>query len=579
MKVSPSWLNYLVERFRGSEFAFGTTIAVGLGIAAGLGAVAFRWLINSFQRLFFDGGAIILSFLGHYYVILVPVIGGIIIGLLIHFSGTSEAKGHGVPEVMEAVAVRGGRIRSRVAVVKIFASSICIGSGGSVGREGPIVQIGSTIGSILGQRLGLPAEWIKTLVACGAAGGISATFNAPIAGIFFAHEVILGRIFTRHFGFVVIASVIADVIAHAFLGNLQSFSVPNYALQTNWELGLYFLMGAACALVAIIFTRLLYKMEDIFDAVRLPGYLKPALGGIAVGFIGLYSPYLFGVGYDGVEQALLGKIGLITLAVLLVLKILATSFTLGSGGSGGVFAPSLFMGAMFGGAFGTLANRLFPSLVAPPGAFALVGMAAVFSAASRAPITAIIIVFEMTGNYAIILPLMMAVVISTFIAQRLSPESIYTLKLIRRGVDVHPQEEVDILEKISVSDVMTSSFPSVSPEMNLTELANMFAKSGHHGFPVVDKAGHLKGVVTVADLEAKMTSANKNLTAADIATTNLITAYPDESLHDVLHKLGDSEVGRIPVVDRKEPSKLVGVLRRHDFIRAYTKAQSQLPNR
>lgn len=568
------WLNQIYQRFRNSEFIFGTTLAVITGIATGLGAVAFRWLITSFQKLFFDGGATVLAFMGKYYVILLPAIGGIIIGLLIHFSGAKETKGHGVPEVMEAVAVKGGRIRNRVAAVKILASSICIGSGGSVGREGPIVQIGSTIGSILGQRLNLSADWIKTLVACGAAGGISATFNAPLAGIFFAHEVILGRIFTSHFGFVVISSVISDVVAHVFLGNTQSFGVPSYALQTNWELVLYFVLGVGCALVAVIFMRFLYKLEDIFDAVKIPGYLKPAIGGIAIGLIGLYYPYIFGVGYDGVEQALLGKISLITLAALLGLKIVATSLTLGSGGSGGVFAPSLFIGAMFGGIFGKLANNLMPGLVAPDGAFALVGMAAVFSAASRAPITAIIIVFEMTRDYAIMLPLMMAVVISTLIAQRLSRESIYTLKLLRRGVDVHPQEEIDILEKVNVADVMTRNFPTVSPETTVAELTNMLARSRHHGFPVVDKAGNLKGVVTVADIEARMTRVNQDLTAADIATKKLITAYPDESLHDVMHKLGDSEVGRIPVIDRKDPSKLIGVLRRHDFVRAYNKGQS-----
>ena len=569
------WLSNIAQRFRGSEFVFGTTLAVAIGIAAGLGAVAFRWLISSFQKLFFDGGATLLAFLGHYYIILLPAVGGIIVGLIIHFSGAGETKGHGVPEVMEAVALRGGRIRSRVAAVKIFVSSICIGSGGSAGREGPIVQIGSTVGSILGQRLGLSSEWMKTLVACGAAGGISATFNAPIAGIFFAHEVILGRIFTRHFGFVVISSVIADVIAHAFLGNLQSFSVPAYTLQTNWELVLYFVLGVACALIAVVFIRALYKTEDIFEALKIPEYVKPALGGLAVGLMGLYSTYLFGVGYDGVEQALLGKIGLVALAVLLVLKILATSFTLGSGGSGGIFAPSLFMGAMFGGVFGNLSHRLMPGIVAPEGAFALVGMAAVFSGAARAPITAIIIVFEMTRDYAIILPLMMAVVVSTFIAQRLSAESIYTLKLMRRGVDVHPQEEIDILEKVTVADVMTRNFPTVRPETTLAEITDLFATSRHHGFPVVDKTGKLRGMVTAADLEANMSSTSQNITVADIASTNLITAYPDESLHDVLHKPGSSEVGRIPVIDRKEPSKLVGVLRRHDIVRAYTKAQSR----
>ena len=571
------WLDATIQRFRNSEFASGATLAVTVGILAGLGSVAFRWLIGFFQRFFFDGGAEILGFMGQYHVILLPAFGGLLVGLLIHFTRANETRGHGVPEVMEAVSNAGGRIRTRVAIVKTLASSICIGSGGSVGREGPIVQIGSTVGSVLGQRLHLSQEWIKTLVACGAAGGISATFNAPIAGVFFAHEVILGRIFTRHFGFVVISSVVADVIAHSFLGNLQSFSVPSYSLHSPWELGLYFVLGITCALVAVAFINTLYKTEDIFEAAGMPEYLKPALGGIAIGLIGLYSPYLFGVGYDGVEQALLGQIGLITLVALLLLKIVATSFTLGSGGSGGIFAPSLFMGAMLGGAFGNIANRFLPGIVAPSGAYALVGMAAFFSSAARAPITAIIILFEMTRDYAIILPLMLAVVIGTLIAYRLSRDSIYTLKLRRRGISLHPQEEIDLLEKVNVEEVMTHNFPTVAPEMTLAQLADRFAKSKHHGFPVVDKQGNLKGIVTLADVEAKLSSKNLELTVADIATTQLITAYPDETLHDVVHRLGSNEVGRIPVVDRKAPSHLIGVLRRYDIVKAYAKAISKLP--
>ena len=571
------WLDATIQRFRNSEFASGATLAVTVGILAGLGSVAFRWLIGFFQNLFFDGGAEILGFMGQYHVILLPAFGGLLVGLLIHFTRANETRGHGVPEVMEAVSNAGGRIRTRVAIVKTLASSICIGSGGSVGREGPIVQIGSTVGSALGQHLHLSQEWIKTLVACGAAGGISATFNAPIAGVFFAHEVILGRIFTRHFGFVVISSVVADVIAHSFLGNLQSFSVPSYSLHSPWELGLYFVLGITCALVAVAFINTLYRTEDIFEAAGMPEYLKPALGGIAIGLIGLYSPYLFGVGYDGVEQALLGKIGLITLVALLLLKIVATSFTLGSGGSGGIFAPSLFMGAMLGGAFGNIANRFLPGIVAPSGAYALVGMAAFFSSAARAPITAIIILFEMTRDYAIILPLMLAVVIGTLIAYRLSRDSIYTLKLRRRGISLHPQEEIDLLEKVNVEEVMTHNFPTVAPEMTLAQIADRFAKSKHHGFPVVDKQGNLKGIVTLADVEAKLSSKNLELTVADIATTQLITAYPDETLHDVVHRLGSNEVGRIPVVDRKAPSHLIGVLRRYDIVKAYAKAISKLP--
>jgi CIC family chloride channel protein len=564
---------YVYQSYRRSEFAFGVSISIVVGLTTGLGAVAFRWLIGFFQNIFFDGGAKAFSFMGHYYVILLPAIGGVLIWLLIRYTNSTEAKGHGVPEVMAAVATRGGRIRARIAMVKTLASSICIGSGGSVGREGPIVQIGSTIGSILGQWLGLSTEWVKTLVACGAAGGISATFNAPLAGIFFAHEVILGRIFTRHFGFVVIASVLSDAVAHALLGDLQSFTVPIYTLHTNWELALYFLLGVGCAGVAVLFTWVLYKFEDLFQKIKIPGYIKPVIGGLGVGVIGLYFPYIFGVGYEGVEQALSSNLVLTSLAAMLVLKILATSLTLGSGGSGGVFAPSLFIGSMFGGVFGDLMNRVFPGHIAPSGAYALVGMAAVFSGAARAPITAIIIVFEMTRNYAIILPVMIAVVISTFIANRLNRESIYTIKLKNKGIDIHSREEIDVLENISVSDIMTQSFPVVSPDLSILKLADKFAHSRYHSFPVVDEIGNFRGMVSMSDLEANLSSQNQSETVKDIATTtNLITAYPDESLHEVMHRLGDRDLARIPVVDRQNQFRIIGILRRNDIISAYTRA-------
>lgn len=588
--ISVSWLGPLIQRFRSSEFLFGTTLAIIVGVMAGLGAVAFRWLISFFHDILFLNGGDILSILGGYYVILLPIIGGLIVGPLIYFSGAREAKGHGVPEVMDAVANKGGRIRTRVAAVKILASSITIGSGGSVGREGPIVQIGATLGSILGQRFQLSQEWIKSLVACGAAAGISATFNAPIAGVFFAHEVILGRMFTRHFGFVVMSSVVSDVVAHAFLGDLQSFNVPHYTLNSYGELGLYFILGVACAGVGILFIKVIYKFENFFEMIRIPEYCKPALGGLVIGLLGLYSPYLFGVGYDGMETVLLGQsdplvmtIGNttfssveLTLLTLLLLKIIATSVTLGSGGSGGVFAPSLFMGAMFGGVFGHFAARIFPTMVADPEAYAMVGMAAVFSASARAPITAIIILFEMTRDYAIMLPLMLAVVVSTLIARRLNKESIYTEKLLSRGIKVKSQEEIDLLEKVRVDEVMTCDFPTLPLDMPLNKAITVFKESSHHGFPVVDKNNRLKGMITLSDIEAVMEDNLEGMTIADVATTSLITAYPDETLHDVVHRLGTSEVGRIPVVDRKSPFTLLGCLRRYDIVKAYAKAVSKL---
>lgn len=258
-------LKRVFARLFASETTGGMILAAVVGIVAGLGAVAFRRLISVFQSLFFDGGEQLFGALGRYYVILIPAIGGLLVGLIVYFFAR-EAKGHGVPEVMAAVAAWGGRIRPRVSVVKTLASSICIGSGGSVGREGPIVQIGSSLGSAIGQRLRLPDEWLRTLVACGAAGGISATFNAPIAGVFFALEVILGRFITRSFGFVVISSVVADVVAHAFLGDTQSFLVPAYEMVSAWEIPIYIVLGIAAGSISLAFIYFLYKSDDIFNA-------------------------------------------------------------------------------------------------------------------------------------------------------------------------------------------------------------------------------------------------------------------------------------------------------------------------
>ncbi len=591
METKPSSNKNMLSRIAGKMTAYeavnGIILAILVGVIAGFGAMVFRWLIRSFQTLFFGGGANILGFMGQYYIILVPAVGGLFVGLLIYY-GAREAKGHGVPEVMEAVAIRGGRIRPRVSVVKALASSICIGSGGSVGREGPIVQIGSSFGSALGQWLKLSDDWVRTLVACGAAGGISATFNAPIGGVFFALEVILGRFVSPRFGYVVISSVVADVISRVSLGDKASFGIVPYTTVSYWELLPYALLGVLSALVCFAFIRLLYKSEDLFDLWHIPEFVKPVIGGIGIGLIGLYSYDLFGVGYGDVywvsrmstDQALLGEIALNSLIILLVLKIIATSLTLGSGASGGVFAPSLFIGAMLGGAFGTAVHQLFPSITASSGAYAMVGMAAVFAGVAKSPITAIIILFEMTMDYKIILPLLIAVVISTVVSRGLSRESIYTLKLLRRGIDIRQLEQTSPMREIAVGEAMTRNFPTALPTMPVTELVTALRRTGHHGFPVVGTDGGLLGVVTLADVEAAMSKDSpEKLKVEDIYTKAVVTAYPDEYIHDVFLKLGTQDVGRIPVVDRNNPKHLLGVLRRHDIVSAYTRAVAKARRR
>ncbi len=553
-----------------------TLLAILVGFGSGLGAVIFRWLIRSAHQIGFSSAERWFDFLGPGYVIPVPALGGLLVGLLIYF-GAQEARGHGVPEVMLAVATAGGRIRRRVAVIKSLASAICIGSGGSAGREGPIVQIGSSLGSTVGQLLRLPEERIKLLVACGAAGGIAATFNAPIAGVFFALEIILRNFRARAFGFVVLSSVAATAFSRATLGNIPAFRVPTYGLRSIAELPLYIVLGILAALISVLFIRALYAVEDLFDAWPLPAYVKPALGGLFVGFIGMEFPDIFGVGYETIERVLTSQMAFNICAALILLKLAATSLTIGSGGSGGIFSPSLFMGACLGWAFGDMAHHLFPNWTASPGAYALVGMGAVFGGAARAPVTAVIILFEMTADYRIIIPLMASVGLSTLVSERLCRESIYTLKLRRRGITIGVEEFTDPLMEVTVEQAMTREFPTVSASMPVAELANLLHQSGHHGYPVMDEEGGLMGIVTITDVERAAARGQYDKTVGDICTRDLIVCYPDESVSDALRRASPLELGHLPVVDRQQPRKLLGVLRRSDIVGAYARAVATRP--
>ena len=571
----PRWLDQ--QGVSESSVILFTAVVVGIG--AGLGAVFFRWLIKSMEVLAYDKLGGLLEGIYPFYFLIIPALGGAIFGPLI-YRFAREAKGHGVPEVMEAIALRGGRIRPQVAIIKSLASAICIGTGGSVGREGPIAQIGSALGSTVGQIFHLSDERVRNLVACGAAGGIAATFNAPIGGSIFALEVILGRLHATYFGAVVISAVVADVVTHIFEGEMRAFAVPAYALISPWELLFYALLGLLAGLVGVGFSRLLYLSEDLWDALRLPEYVKPVLGGIVLGAVGILTPKIagyprvFGVGYDTISQALFGQLALQATLVLLFAKLLATVITLGSGGSGGIFAPSLFMGAMLGEAFGQLVNALFPAITAPSGAYALVGMAAVFGGAAHAPVTAILILFEMTGDYQIILPLMLATVIGTLVSRLVSRESIYTLKLTRRGIHLEQGQDIDVMQGVTVREAMTTKVDTVSPTMSLDELAAEFERTHHHGFPVVDEDGNLVGVVSIQDLErAKAGGPTDGRRVADIATTeDVLVAYPYEPMWRALRRLGRRDVGRLPVVENEGSRRLVGVVRRADIIRAYDQA-------
>jgi len=428
-------------------------LSIVVGVLTGLGSVGFVYLLRLVTSLATETIAgSIFGIFGPAGLVLLPAIGGLAAGPLItRFA--KEAKGHGVPEVMTALATAGGRIRKRVVTIKVVASALTIGFGGPTGREGPMVQIGSAIGSGIGQLANLSGGHIRTLVACGAAGGIAATFNAPIAGAIFAMEILMRRI-QADFLLVLLTSLSSTLIARHYLGNYPAFEVPRYDLVSAAELPFYFLMGLVCGLAAITYVRLLYRTEAWFSDWKFPEYLKPAVGGLYVGLILRFFPEVYGTGFPAMTSALYSQLTFDVLLMLFAVEMVGNCATLGSGGSGGVFAPSLYMGGMIGGAFGILIHFLFPEWTGGSGAYAMVGMAAFFAAAAKAPATSILILFEMTNDYRIMLPLMAATVGSVYLSHQLLPHSIYTLKLHLRGIHYPYSDELAPLPRQPAGDTV-----------------------------------------------------------------------------------------------------------------------------
>ncbi len=551
-------------------------LAVVVGLAGGFGAVGFRYLINFFQNLAYGSSEELLNVvlaLPWFLKVWVPAAGGLVVGPLVYFFAR-EAKGHGVPEVMEAVALKGGVIRKRVVFVKILASAISISTGGSVGREGPIVQIGSAIGSALGQMLKVSQDRMRTLVGCGAAAGIAATFNAPIAGAMFALEVILGEFGLATFSPIVISSVVSTAVSRAFLGDIPAFIVPAYELVSVWEFPLYLVLGIFCAVVGVTFTRVLYRVEDLFNDFKFPEYLKAIVGGMILGAGGLFFPQVLGVGYGAIDLALMQELAWWLFLVLVVVKILATSITIGSGGSGGIFAPSLFMGVMAGGFFGAVVHHLFPTLTASPGAYSIVGMGAVVSATTHGPLAAILILFEMTGNYKIILPLMLSCIVATIFAGQLMKESIYTLKLIRRGIDIREGKEVNVLRSMFVRDVMNRDVETIAEGSALAEMTAKISKSKYNSFPVLDAENKLAGILSFNDYSQALFDEDlKHLVVAkDLMSENVVTVLADDDLYTALGKISRKDFSTMPVVSPDDPAELVGIVTRRDIIGAYEQA-------
>lgn len=529
-------------------------LSLAVGIGAGLGAVVFRYMIEVLTWVFTGyvdygvHGSVAnpnLPSLGRWFVVVTPVVAGLLYGPLVH-RFAREARGGGISEVMAAIARSGGRIRPRVATVKVAASALCIGGGGSVGREGPIVQIGSALGSAIAQWARLDERHIKLLVACGTAAGIAATFNAPLAGVFFAMEVILRAWATEAFGMVVLASVTASVISRVILGNSMALTLPAFDVEHLVQYPLFALLGVLAGLVGVGFSRTLSAIQDVCDwAWRGPEWARPAVGGILLGGVLLVLPEMYGGGFPVLSRAVANEYTIGFLLLLLVGKIVACSLTLGIGGSGGVFTPSLFCGAMLGAAFGAAVQQLMPTLGGSVGAYAVVGMAAVFAGAARAPIAAIVILVELTGQYAIVLPLMLAVVLAAGVSNLISYDTIFTRKLLRRGIDIDEPADA-ALRRIPARDLMRLPPATIRLPSDVTAAARIFAAVDERHLPVLDEAGHYYGTLAAHAVMAALAAGQTTAVATLTTAAEPITAT--SPMGDVIRRL-DHDDSAVAVTD------------------------------
>ncbi|HEX9108956.1 MAG TPA: chloride channel protein [Longimicrobiales bacterium] len=556
-------------------------MAAGIGLAAGLIAFVLYKLIAlltnlSFYHtwsLVFRSPAAAVEHVG-LWVIVIPVVGAVIIGLMARY-GSDKIRGHGIPEAMEAVLINRSRIAPKVAILKPISAAIAIGTGGPFGAEGPIIQTGGAVGSIVGQLLHTTASERKVLLACGAAAGMAATFSTPIAGVILAIELLLFEFKARSFIPLVIASTLATAVHIQLLGGGPMFQVGRMDFGVPKGIPLFMLFGVVCGLAAVGFTRLFYWVEDQYEKLPIPDMWWPAIGAVFLGVIGYFVPRVLGVGYDTIGDILNGRLGLELLLIVMVAKAAVLILYLGSGTSGGLLAPMFMASAAMGGAFAIMLNHVAPGLHLSPGAYALVGMAAVFGAAARATFTFIIFAFEITRDYNSVLPLMLVTVIADGVSIMLLRNSIMTEKLARRGVRVPHEYEADIMTQVTVNEVMDREVTPIHALTPVGELARRIAEGDplltrYEGLPLVDGEEKLIGVITRGDIlrALQLGDVDPQTAALDVGTEPAIVAYPDETVSDAVVRMVRHNIGRLPVVSREEPDKLVGWLGRAHAMRA-----------
>jgi CIC family chloride channel protein len=547
-----------------------------IGVLAAIGALFFRSLIDFFQGLFWASGHTYLQKLINspwWLKVLVPAAGGLVAGPVITF-WVPEAKGPGVPEVISSIAIRQSIMRHRVTVLKAFVTSLLIGCGASVGREGPIVQIGASIGSSLAQLFKLTPEMRRFCLAAGAAAGIAATFNAPIAGTLFAVEIILMDIQVTYLSHIMISSIVASVLSTVFWGKFLTFHVTAFEWGHYWEFIVYLVIGVLAGLVAIVFVRLIYSTDELFRAIPVPEWIKPAIGGLLLGLLAIEVPNVMGVGYETIEMALKSSLTLQLAVLVLVAKIVATALSIGSGMSGGILAPSLVLGSSLGTAVCLAFANFLPALSFRTVDFALAGMGAVVAGTTLAPMTAILTIFELTYSYEILLPLMLTCITSTLIVKLLFGYSAYEMKLIKQGISIQRGHAINVLRSLLVKNFMEKDFQTLQESMPLSGIVQTIMKSTskHPHFIVVNDDSELTGILSLSDLKeqlGKLDVSRDTLYAADLMTRKVVAIDADSNLEQAFNIFDKSGASCLPVLMTAESKRVVGILYKDDLFKIY----------
>jgi CIC family chloride channel protein len=565
-----------LKKFLPGENSLMVIIASAIGLAAGAGNIIFRAATGFIHDLIFVPG-FATAHLGGWHILLLPLVPmtGMVLLIPLSLLFPDQVNGYGFTKFLRKVNLEGGVIKFRTIVIRIISTALTIGTGGSAGVEGPIAQVGGALGSQVGQFFRVSGGRMKVYIAAGCAGGVGAMFNAPIAGVFFASEIVLlGTYEISSFAALVISSAMATVVSRAYYGASPAFPIPAYHLANPLvEIPLYILMGVVIGVIAVVHIRIFYLIRDAFDRFKLHPQLKPILGAFLIGSLAIWFPQIMGDGYEYIEEVLAGNGVIWVMAALVLLKIVATAVTLGSGGAGGVFAPALFIGAVIGGAFGGIAHELLPGMTANPGAYAAVGIGAFLAASTHAPVTAIFLLFEMTGNYLIIIPIMLTSIIGTVVASKFNEDSIDTVDFSREGIDIHEGMETAIMKSLLVGQAVSEDVDFISEKANINQLLAIFRMADSFYFPVIDDTGRMTGIISMQDVKMILHDEKRRQKAlvGNICSRDVMVLTLDDNLYTAMTLFDLKGIEEIPVVEATDNRWVVGMLKRRDVIALYNR--------